>query len=85
MHLTLVQNYAITARMAFIVGAETFDRLFLSVEFAAVEGDVLYVYAQSEEVAAELEDKFSLHILVIAAEVLDRDIGIVMFLPKVLH
>jgi hypothetical protein len=41
--LTSVQDQAITARMALIVGGNTFDRLFASVRFDEVDGDILYV------------------------------------------
>lgn len=37
MHLTPVQDQAIAARMALIVGATTFDRLFASVRFDEVD------------------------------------------------
>jgi hypothetical protein len=77
-----LQSLAITARMAAVVGPETFDRLFAGVEFNEVDGDILFVYAQSEDCAAELEDRFALHISIIAAEILARDIGIVMLLPR---
>jgi hypothetical protein len=43
MDLTLVQEQAIAARMALIVGAKEFDRLFLSVQFNEVDGDILFV------------------------------------------
>jgi hypothetical protein len=74
-----IQSLAITARMAAIVGSDTFDRLFAGVE---VDGDILFAYAQSENCAAEMEDRFALHISIIAAEILGRDIGIVMVLPR---
>jgi hypothetical protein len=76
-----IQSLAITARMASVVGSETFDRLFAGVEFNEVDGDILFVYAQNEDCAAEMEDRFALHISIIAAEILGRDIGIVMVLP----
>jgi hypothetical protein len=44
MQLSLVQNQAIAARMALIVGGATFDRLFAGVRFDEVDGDILYVY-----------------------------------------
>jgi hypothetical protein len=59
-----IQSLAITARMAAIVGADTFDRLFAGVEFNEVDGDILFVYAQSEDCAAEMEDRFALQIFV---------------------
>ncbi len=74
--LTEVQSQAIMARMALIVGAETLDRLFLGVEFANVDGDVLYVYAPTQVLAAELEERFALHLIIIATEILKHDIGI---------
>jgi hypothetical protein len=77
-----IQSLAITARMAAIVGSDTFDRLFAGVEFNEVDGDILFVYAQREDCASEMEDQFALHISIIAADILKRDIGIVMVLPR---
>ena len=82
MHLTSVQDQAIAARMALIVGGATFDRLFAGVRFDEAEGDVLYVYAKDEEAAAEMEDTFALHISIIATDILKREVGIVLVLPK---
>jgi hypothetical protein len=61
MQLTPVQDQAIAARMALIVGSATFDRLFAGARFDEVDGDILY-----EETAADMEDNFALHIAVIA-------------------
>jgi hypothetical protein len=58
MILTPVQDQAIAARMALIVGSITFDRLFGGVRFGEVDGDVLFAYAKDEESAAEIEDTF---------------------------
>jgi hypothetical protein len=82
MQLTPVQDQAITARMALIVGSATFDRLFIGVRFDELDGDILYVYAEDEETAAEMEDVFALHISIIATDVLKREVGIVLVLPK---
>jgi hypothetical protein len=82
MQLTSVENQAITARMALIVGGETFDRLFTGVRFDELDGDLLYVYARDEESAAEIEDTFALHVSIIATEILKRKVGIVLVLPK---
>jgi hypothetical protein len=82
MHLTPVQDQAIAARMALIVGSATFDRLFVGVRFDEVDGDILYVYAKDEETAAEMEDNFALHISIIATDILKREVGIVLVLPK---
>ncbi len=82
MHLTTVQDQAIAARMALIVGGATFDRLFAGVRFDEVDGDILYVYAKDEETAAEMEDNFALHISIIATDILKSEVGIVLVLPK---
>jgi hypothetical protein len=82
MLISEIQSLAISARMAAIVGSEAFDRLFAGVEFNEVDGDILFVYARSEDCAAEMEEKFALHISIIASGILGRDIGIVMVLPR---
>lgn len=69
--------------MALVVGAEEFDRLFLGIHFGEVDGDILFAYAFDEECAAEIEDKYALHISIIASGILSREIGIVVVLPKV--
>jgi hypothetical protein len=80
--LSPVQDQAIAARMALVVGATTFDRLFAGVEFHEADGDLLCVFAKDEEAAAEIEDHFSLHISIIATGILKHDIAIVLVLPK---
>lgn len=82
MILTPVQDQAIAARMALVVGGVTFDRLFIGVRFDEVDGDLLYVYAKDEKTAAEMEDNFALHISIIATEILKREISLVLVLPK---
>jgi hypothetical protein len=82
MQVTSVQDQAIAARMALIVGGTTFDRLFAGVRFDEVDGDILYVYAKDEETAAEMEDNFALHISIVATDILKREVGIVLVLPK---
>jgi hypothetical protein len=85
MHLTLVQEQAIAARMALIVGAKEFDRLFPGVQFSEIDDDILFVFARDEETAAEMEDKYALHISIIASDILKTDVGIVMVLPRVVQ
>jgi hypothetical protein len=85
MKLSLVQSQAIQARMALIVGAKTFDRIFAGVEFDELDGDILFVSAMDEDKGSEMEEKFGLAISVIAAEVLQRPIDIVVILPRVLQ
>jgi hypothetical protein len=82
MKLDPVQDQAIAARMALIVGGAAFDRLFAGVQFDEVDGDLLYVFAKDEETAAEIEDNFALHISILATDILKHEIGIVLVLPK---
>ena len=85
MELTLIQDYAIQARVAAIIGAGVFDRVFAGVRFAEADGVLLYVYAKDESAAAEIEDDFSSLIADIASRLLKREIELVVVLPKVLQ
>ncbi|WP_027556145.1 hypothetical protein [Bradyrhizobium sp. Cp5.3] len=82
MQLTEVHDHAIQAGMALIVGAKTFDRLFAGVQFDEVDGDILFVYAKDEDTAANIEDEFALHISIIASKILEREINVVVVLPR---
>jgi hypothetical protein len=85
MKLTKVQDQAIQARMALIVGAETFDRLFAGIRFDETDGPLLYVYVGSEKIAAEIEDNYSLHIAITASQIISREVELVVVMPKVLQ
>ena len=65
--LTLVQDQAIQALMAGVVGAETFDRLFAGIRFDKIDGTMLYAFAKDEEVASDIEDGYSSYIAAVAA------------------
>ena len=52
MKLTSVQDKAVDARLALVIGAATFDRVFASVRFDEVDGDVLFVYSNADINAA---------------------------------
>ena len=85
MDITEVQNLAIQARMALVVGAKTFDRLFAGIRFDEADGPLLYAYARDEETAAEIEDSYALHISIIASQILKQEIDVVVVMPKVLQ
>jgi hypothetical protein len=70
MQLTEVQDQAIQAKMALIVGANTFDRMFAGVRFDEVDDDFLFVYSKDEDAVAKMEDEFALHISIIASRIL---------------
>jgi hypothetical protein len=85
MELSRTQDYAIQARVAAVLGATVFDRVFVGVRFAESDGPLLYVYSMDEQTAAEIEDDFSLLIANAASRILKREIEVVVVLPKVLQ
>ena len=85
MDISEIQNLAIQARMALIVGAKTFDRLFAGIRFDEADGGLLYAYARDKQSASEIEDEYSLHISIIASQILRQDIEVVVVMPKVLQ
>lgn len=85
MELTYTQDLAIQAKVASVIGAKVFDKVFAGVRFAETDGPLLYVYARNEECAADIEDDFSLLIANIASRVLNYDVELVVVLPKVLQ
>ena len=85
MELTIVQDFAIQARLAAVIGATVFDRVFTGVRFAEADGPLLYIYARDEQSAAEIEDDFSLLIADVASRILQCDVELVVVLPKVLQ
>ena len=72
-------------RVASVIGGETFDRVFAGVRFAEIDGPLLYVYSRDEESAAAIEDDFSLLIADVASRILQREVELVVVLPKVLQ
>lgn len=85
MKLTDVQQQAIQARMALVVGAENYDRLFSGVQISEVEKGILYCFAQTEDLAAEIEDRFALHISIIASQIARVPVEFVQVLPAELR
>lgn len=85
MKLTEVQQQAVQARMNLIVGANEYDRLFLGVIFSEVIDGVLYAFAQSETLAAEIEEKYALHLSIIVSQIAATPVEFVQFLSAELH
>lgn len=85
MKLNEIQDYAIQARVAAVLGATVFDRVFAGIRFAEIDGPLLYVYARNEASAGEIEDDFSLMIADVASRILRREVELVDVLPKVLQ
>ena len=85
MQLSDIQDYVIQAKVAQVIGATEFDRVFAGVRFAETDGPLLYVYARDEDAAADIEDDFALLIADIAGRLLREKIEVVVVLPKVLQ
>jgi hypothetical protein len=85
MKLSEVHQQAIQARMSLIVGAQNFDRLFLGAIFEEVADGILYVFARTEGVANEIEERFALHLTIVASQVTGLPVDFVEVHPKVLH
>ena len=85
MKLTQIQDFAIQARIASVIGASVFDRVFSGVRFAEIDGPLLYAYASSESSAGEMEDDFALMIADVASRILQRNVELVVVLPKFLR
>ena len=85
MKLTEIQQQAMQARMSLIVGAETYDRLFLGAVFSEVQKGVLYCFVRTEELAAEIEENFALHISIIASKIVRLPVEFVQVLPDELR
>jgi hypothetical protein len=83
MKLSQAHSYAIQARLAGVVGAEIFDRLFAGAHFDATEAPLLYVYVKDDDLAEEVADEFAYVILVIASGILKRRIHTVVVLPSI--
>ncbi|MET4261792.1 PleD family two-component response regulator [Bradyrhizobium sp. S3.12.5] len=62
-----MQDRAIAARTALVVGADKFDRLSVPSGPTKVGGDILNVYARDRDAAAEMEDEFTLYVSLLSA------------------
>ncbi|MGT2501260.1 hypothetical protein ACVOMS_11295 [Bradyrhizobium guangxiense] len=82
MKLTDVQQQAIQARLNLITGATTYDRLFLGATFDEIAGCILYVFARTEELAAEIEETYALHLSIVAAQITGCKVDFVQVLPE---
>jgi chromosomal replication initiation ATPase DnaA len=85
MKLTLIQDQAIQALVAGAVGAEAFDRVFAGIRFDEIESTMLYAFARNEDVASDIEDSYSPLIATVASRVLNKQVDVVVVMPKVLQ
>ncbi|MEI9922758.1 MAG: hypothetical protein WDN50_03530 [Bradyrhizobium sp.] len=85
MKLFEIQQQAMQARMSLIVGAQNFDRLFMGAVFDEVVDQGLFVFARIEGLAAEIEERFALHLSIIAAQITGLPVEFVEVLPAELR
>jgi hypothetical protein len=81
MKLSEIQRQAMQARMSLIMGAQNFDRLFLGAVFEEILDGILFVFARTEGLAAEIEERFALHLSIIAAQITGLPVEFVEVLP----
>ncbi|MET4802811.1 hypothetical protein [Bradyrhizobium sp. LB11.1] len=81
MKLSEVQQQAIQARMSLIVGAQNFDRLFLGAAFEEVADCILYMSARTEALAGEIEERFALHLSIVAGQITGLPVEFVQVMP----
>jgi hypothetical protein len=67
--------------MGQIVGAENYDRLFAGAVFSEVADKILYGFAPTESLAAEIEERFALHLSIVASQVAGIPVEFVQVLP----
>ena len=78
-------NEAIQVRMAQIVGAENYDRISRTSASAKWPGGILYSFAPTEDQAAEIEEKFALHLSIVASQISGVAVEFVQVLPTALQ
>lgn len=76
------QQYAIDAKLNFMLGAEVYDQLFLGFECGAVVEYTVRVFVEDEEKAAIIESEYSWHVAVIVESVMKTPVEFVNVLPK---
>jgi hypothetical protein len=82
MILSDTQDNAIQALIGRLIGARAYDRLFSGVRFDEIDGGILFLYVEDEDVVDEIELLYTLEIASFAEEVLKQDIETVMVLGR---
>lgn len=75
-----VQQQAIQARLNYFLGAEEYDRLFVGFEILHIENEVLTLSVRPA-CANEVQDKYSLHVAIVAETLLRHAIRKVNVIP----
>jgi hypothetical protein len=79
--ITKHQQLAVEAKLNMLLGAEEYDRLFMDFQLTGLQWGILNVRVKSEHVD-EIQNRYWLHIAVIAESVLQRAVMVLNFLSK---
>jgi hypothetical protein len=75
-----IQQQAIQARLNYFLGADEYDRLFVAFEILRVENEVLTL-GVLPACTAEVQDKYSWHVAIVAEALLKQAIREVNVIP----
>ncbi|MBR0947238.1 MULTISPECIES: DnaA N-terminal domain-containing protein [Bradyrhizobium] len=76
------QNYAIQARLNFILGAKKYDTYFLGIQCAAMSEGLVVVYVQSEFTAHAITERYSTAIAIAVESVIHEPVSKVTVLAR---
>ena len=79
--ITKHQQLAVEAKLNMLLGAAEYDRLFMEFQLADLQWGILSVRVKSEHVE-EIQNRYWLHIAIIAESVLKRAVRVLNFLSK---
>jgi hypothetical protein len=79
--ITKHQQLAVEAKLNMLLGAEEYDRLFMEFQLTDLQWGILSVRVKSEHVQ-EIQNRYWLHIAIIAESVLQRAVRVLNFLSK---
>jgi len=76
------QQLAIQAKLNMLLGAETYDALFLGFECGVIFEDIVHVYVPTEHAASAIDKDYSWHIAVAVESIARLPIKAVHVLPR---
>lgn len=79
--ITKHQQLAIEAKLNMLLGAEEYDRLFMDFQLTDLQWGILSVRVKSEHID-EIQNRYWLHVAVVAESVLQRAVRVLNFLSK---
>lgn len=79
---TATEKLAIEARLNALLGARTYDSLFLGFECGDIVDGIVHVYARTEYFATRIDAIYRQQIAVAVESVLKRPVTVVNVMPK---